>query len=112
MKSNEFVKKFGWRDAKETSNPKYETVSEDLHYCVGIEDYTDGLDDYEPCPDCVNIIDLMRLVESHELVENYKCKRYSGLSNAKDHVLTLAHIEEYEKMEALRRAIADVESCL
>lgn len=55
--------------------------------------------------------DLKRLVESYELVERFKCKRYSGISNAKDHLLTLAHIEDYEKLNKLRQAILDVESC-
>ena len=110
MKANEFVKKFGLEDAKTTSNPKHETIDNDLHYCTGIKDYTDGFDDYEPCPDCVNIIDLKRLVESHELVE-----LTGGLEMAKSVLDIEINAKHYEydasKVTQLSKAIADVESC-
>ena len=110
MKANEFVKKFGWGDAKKTSNPKYETINKELYYCVRIEDYTDGLDDYEPCPDCVNIADLKCFVESHELV-----KKHNGLESAKHDLYTAKKVGMYiiwgTSIDLLRQAIADVESC-
>ena len=104
MRANEFIKKFGWGEAKKTRNPKYETIDNDLHYCTGIKDYTDGFDDYEPCPDCVNIADLKRLVESHELVMDYY-----GLTRAKEHAES--NYTAPELKAALKQAIADVESC-
>lgn len=104
MRANEFIKKFGWGEAKKTSNPKYETIDNDLHYCTGIKDYTDGFDDYEPCPDCVNIADLKRLVESHELVE-----KHGGLENAKDEYFSC--VQNNEPASYVAKAIADVESC-
>ena len=58
----------------------------------------------------VYISELQHLVNSWELIESFKCKRYSGLSNAKDYALSLAHIEEYEKMRCLQKAITDVEN--
>ena len=58
------------------------------------------------------IIRLKRLVQSHELVDNYACARYSGLDNAKGHLFVLAYIESYDKMHKLQKAIADVESCI
>ena len=118
MKANEFIKKFGWGEAKKTSNPKYETIDNDLHYCTGIKDYTDGFDDYEPCPDCVNIADLKRLVESHELV--VQC---GGLEDARSHLESIrfniatktwfgqALLNWSIYADKLEKAIADVESC-
>lgn len=108
MKANEFIKKFGWGEAKKTSNPKYETIDNDLHYCTGIKDYTDGFDDYEPCPDCVNIADLKHLVESHELVE--EC---GGLDKAKERVALEEKLLNPNVFYVLvvSSAIDDVESC-
>ena len=109
MKANEFVKKFGWGEAKKTSNPKHETIDNDLHYCTGIKDYTDGFDDYEPCPDCVNIADLKRLVESHELVESF-----GGLLNVKNSFQMerdCGGVDMTPFGNKLYQAIADVESC-
>ena len=106
MKANEFVKKFGWSDAKKTSNPKYETINKELHYCVRIEDYTDGLDDYEPCPDCVNIADLKRIVESHDYI-----KSLGGTYFVKDN-LPLGYFGDGNYKELIQECLEDVESCL
>ena len=95
MKANEFIKMQGLAEARR--------VLHDARGCVGVKLWGR----YE-----FSTEDLKRLVESHELVESFKCRRYSGLSNAKDHLLTLAHIEEHEQLNRLRLAIADVESCV
>ena len=65
MKANKFIELHGLDAATKISNPKYETVDNELHYCSGIGDYTDGFDDYEPCPDCVNIIELKNTIKSY-----------------------------------------------
>jgi hypothetical protein len=106
VKANEFIKKFGWGEAKKTSNPKYETIDNDLHYCTGIKDYTDGFDDYEPCPDCVNIADLKRLVESHEFINER-----GGLEHVKNLIATKLHWLDVGAIVKTNQAIADVESC-
>lgn len=99
MEANEFIKKFGVHIAdRYVSDCAPPTDKWFIHHGALI----DG-EDFD---------DLKRLVESHELVESFKCRRYSGLSNAKDHLLTLAHIEEHEQLNRLRLAISDVESCM
>lgn len=75
MKANEFVKKFGLNT-------------------------TENYADY-----CVNINNLKRLVESHELVE-----KYGGLEKAKLRCYPAKHLT-MRSYRALRDAIADVESC-
>lgn len=58
------------------------------------------------CNRAVLLSELKQIVEAFELVGSY-----GGISNAKDHVLTLAHIEEYDKMVELQKAINLVEQC-
>mgnify|MGYP003622312524 CR=1 FL=1 len=102
MKANEFVKKFGLDLAKrdvralESGFIKREDILE--HYGFDILD------------------DLKRLVESHELVESR-----GGLDAAKHELILLQkHLNNTfgyvtiitsEKIENLKQAIADVESC-
>ena len=92
MKANEFVKKFGWEAAKH----------------IDYEDSVILVDlDYN---------DLKRLVESYELVESR-----GGLDAAKHELILLQkHLNNTfgyvtiitsEKIENLKQAIADVESC-
>ena len=88
MKANEFVKKFGWREAQKCL--PYCSKRGDFIYYKNIE---------------VNFNELKRIVESHELVEGY-----GGLLRAK------SHYEKYKAMGSesniiLFSAIADVESC-
>jgi len=88
MKANEFVKKFGWEEAKIICNGVFTGV-----VCYKWVE--------------LNIDDLKRLVESHELVESY-----GGLESAKKFVGS-----EYRKLSQpktynhLCEAISDVESC-
>ena len=95
MKANEFIKRQGLAEARR--------VLHDARGCVGVKLWGR----YE-----FSTEDLRRLVESHEFIESFKCKRYSGISNAKVHMLTLAYIEDHAGLEVIRQAIADVESCM
>ncbi len=79
MKANEYVKQNGWTMARKA-------VSE----CT----YGYGID----------LDELKRLVESHELV-----KDYYGLTRAKEHAES--NYTAPELKAALKQAIADVESC-
>ena len=95
MKANKFVKKFGWDYAKER-----------MEYCKGAR--LVGME-----------IDLKRLVESYELVEIH------GLEQSKEIVKNAPSDDVYYSwtlgnsgvkdktvhVGALRKAIADVESC-
>ena len=88
MKANEFVKKFGWNDARVC-----------ILNCACPEDrwfmrHGDLVSDQD-------FDDLKRLVESHELVENW-----GGLDDAKFALQLVRYPER------LKQAIADVESCL
>ena len=90
MKANDFIKEHGLEEAiKIVKSSQY----------VGID------------KSVIDIEEAKRLIKQYELVEGYRCKQHSGLSNAKDHILTLAYIEEYEEMDVLRKAVEDVENC-
>lgn len=83
MKANEFVKKYGWDEAKRV--------------LVDCENQHRGL----AVGGCiVNIASLKRLVESHELVE-----KLGGL------VLAKLYVPDHYKSDRLKQALADVESC-
>ncbi|WP_180008295.1 hypothetical protein [Acinetobacter sp. YH12238] len=80
MKANQFVKKFGWYEAKAFLSFDSEV---EIVYTASFFD------------------DLKRLVESHELVENW-----GGLDDAKFALQLVRYPER------LKQAIADVESCM
>ncbi|WP_075166991.1 hypothetical protein [Acinetobacter indicus] len=85
MKANEFVKKFGWDRAK-----REVALIGTIAMMCGDNDFNN---------------DLKRLVESHKLVESY-----GGLSKARNHVeRTIFKLSC--QIIALKKAIADVESC-
>lgn len=84
MKANEFVKKFGWEEAKNIVDAS-EIISIDTNI--------------------VDINQLKRLVESHELVES--C---GGLQSVGEKLTHGLH-ESRAVIERLKQAIADVESC-
>ncbi|MCO8100881.1 hypothetical protein [Acinetobacter indicus] len=84
MKANEFVKKFGWGEAT-----AFLSMDSDVEIV-----YTASFFD-----------DLKRLVESYELVESY-----GGLSKARNHVERTVFKLSCQII-ALKKAIADVESC-
>lgn len=105
MKANEFIKKYGIYSAKrlvetapldkrETPNIKYEKGN--AHWGGSSLDI------------CVDVQELKRLIESHELVE-----KMGGLNEAKGEFFEIVHSGYYVDVSpsALRKAIADVESC-
>ena len=86
MKANEFVKQHGWKEAKSI--------------CHGI--FT-GVVCYKWVE--LNIDDLKRLVESHDLA-----KEHGSLGRAKEYADSAYTAPEVA--ERLHAAIADVESCM
>lgn len=91
MKANEFVKHYGWDKATIALN---RCIDEGKGLMVG------GVE--------VSIVDLKRLVESHEVVES--C---GGLESAKKELQRQSILRWINpETERLRGAIADVESCL
>ena len=82
MKANEFVKKFGWEYAKER-----------MEYCKGAR--LVGME-----------IDLKRLVESHEFINER-----GGLEHVKNLIATKLHWFDVDAIIKTNQAIADVESC-
>ncbi|WP_104488871.1 hypothetical protein [Acinetobacter indicus] len=84
MKANEFVKKFGWGEAT-----AFLSMDSDVEIV-----YTASFFD-----------DLKRLVESYEVV-----RLHGGLDAAKKHVERAAFKLSFQII-ALKKAIADVESC-
>lgn len=92
MKANEFVKNFGWSEAKfYLSNAHKDAlwVSFDLPE-HGIRDIV------------IYVPDLKQLIESHELVG-----RYGTTDEAKEY-LPMLRMDSYDE---LKQAIIDVESC-
>lgn len=87
MRANEFVKKFGL------------DVAKDLAYIDKTSVGYLSVEHHDVCQD-----DLKRLVESHELVNDYY-----GLARAKEHAES--NYTAPELKAALKQAIADVESC-
>ena len=96
MKANEFVKKFGWDRAK-----REVALIGTIAMMCGDNDFNN---------------DLTRLVESHELVLEWKLPEDDeiGLDGANLYLDYYAHYtsdEEKAKLDRLKQAIADVESC-
>ena len=106
MKANEFVKKFGWEEAAEIvcgvpEKFRFKCLS---NVCWDNNTYKYS-DRFKPRLSLVNMADLKRLVESHELVNDYY-----GLARAKEHAES--NYTAPELRAALKQAIADVESCM
>ena len=105
MKANEFVKKYGWGEAKEL------VARHEKCYLPDVFDmWSDKLQDFVLCTKYAsfNISDLKRLVESHELVE-----KLGGLETAKKELQRQSILRWINpETERVRVAIADVESCL
>ena len=98
MKANEFVKKFGWNEAKEALK---RVIWCETAYCSML-----GHGCFKSNSDCcVDINDLKRLIESHELV-----KEHGSLGGAKEYADSVYTAPEVA--ERLHAAIADVESCM
>ena len=115
MKANEFVKKHGLNKAKvllstqgkTIANLKSEYTAEQLREYQG----------YIVSNDLMSLVELKRLVESHELVETWKLPEddENGLDGATLYLECYAFYstdEEKAKLDRLAQAIADVESCM
>ena len=87
MKASEFIKKFGWEEAKKKNS--------------------EGDNFYVWRRDKELFKDLKRLVESHEYIESY-----GGLIESK-RTLEMRHSAiNLDGWDKLKQAIADVESCM
>ena len=96
MKPNEFVRKFGWEESKEALN---HVAWCEGSYCTKIKHGC--IKNNHDC--CVDVSDLKRLVESHELVESY-----GSINQAKQAIIDGNNHCMFIDLE---QAIADVESC-
>lgn len=102
MNANEFVKKYGLELSREivSKQPKWASnvrVSE----IIGTWEYT------EKVLPSFSIVELKRLVESHDLVE-----KVGGMDKAKMLLRMRIAAELYESADEIEKAIADVESCM
>lgn len=138
MEANEFVKKFGWDAAKDILKNKRSWIdkksgrkltdnsfvlkSKTYEYAIGTL-YMGNFSDYDENSyrvDEVNLLLLKRLVESHELVAIHgfeKSKEIVANAPSDDHFYswTLGDSGVRDKtvnIGELRKAIADVESCM
>lgn len=103
MKANEFVKEYGIDIARECLEDRLKTWEACYLKLSNFE-----LVKYIPSPlDFIDVDDLKRLVESHELVE-----KLGGLESAKKELQRQSILRWINpETERLRVAIADVESC-
>lgn len=117
MKANEFVKKFGLEEASEIvagvpEKFRFKCLS---NVCWDNNTYKYS-DRFKPRLSLVNMSDLKRLVESHELVQPYM-DRESGqwffiADYCKKNRISPFDSGNYEKAKKIYlQAIADVESC-
>ena len=98
MRANEFVKKFGWGWAKDVVNNQPKTDAQIFN------PYNQKYSSSYNIKKGVSVAWLKRIVESHELVNDYY-----GLARAKEHAES--NYTALELKAALKQAIADVESC-
>lgn len=116
MKANEFFKKHGIPLAEMIIN---DSPSWAKSYFLGVEEY-EGSDFSQSYEDCISLNCLKRLVESHELVAIHgfeKSKEIVANAPSDDHFYswTLGDSGVRDKtvnIGKLRKAIADVESCM
>ena len=105
MKANEFVKKFGWEEAIEIVDGLPEKfIFKPLGSVCWDNNTYKYSDRFKPRSSLVNMADLKRLVESHELIGGdleYAKKFYADCAFKRD-----KHLVRY------KQAIADVESCM
>ena len=80
MNAIQFIKLYGLHSARVT----VEDAQENTHYCTETGYHSIKLDvAYEPCPDCVYLSELKRLVESVDLVkEHYTLDRAIEYANS------------------------------
>ncbi|MFU9819519.1 hypothetical protein [Acinetobacter radioresistens] len=112
MKATEFVKKFGWDEAKGLIAKHEKCYMPDV-----FDMWSDELQDFVLCTKYASfdMSDLKRLVESHELVMEFG----DDASYLKEHLLRNPTIKEFYldswcrtfSVVRLKQAIADVEAC-
>lgn len=102
MKATEFVKKFGWDEAKGLIAKHEKCYMPDV-----FDMWSDELQDFVLCTKYASfdMSDLKRLVESYELVQSY-----GGLSKSRKWIERTV-FKLSDSMIALKQAIADVEAC-
>ena len=111
MNAIQFIKLYGLHSARVT----VEDAQENTHYCTETGYHSIKLDvAYEPCPDCVYLSELKRLVESVDLIG-----KYHSIDHAKNHYNNMREAlnqYQYENKyiedlsNELKQAIADYES--
>ena len=103
MKANEFVKKHGLNKAKVLLSTQGKTIAnlKNEYTVEQLKEYQG----YIVSDDLMSLVELKRLVESHELV-----KLFGGLEKAMDAVINQE--ANGRPMNQLAQAIADVESCM
>ena len=103
MKANEFVKKHGLNKAKVLLSTQGKTIAN-----LKSEYTVEQLKEYQGyivSDDLISLVELKRLVESHELV-----KEHGSIDRAKMYVERPYTAPEV--VDRLKQAIADVESCM
>ena len=102
VKANEFIKKFGVEKAKLLLSTQGKTIAElkGEYTAKQLKEFQG----YIVSGDLMSFVELKRIVESHEFV-----KDYYGLTRAKEHAES--NYTAPELRDALKQAIADVESC-
>ena len=111
MNAINFIKLYGLHSARVT----VEDAQENTHYCTEIGYHSIKLDvAYEPCPDCVYLSELKRLLDSVNLIG-----KYHSIDHAKNHYNNMREAlnqYQYENKDIedlsneLKQAIADYES--
>ena len=103
MKANEFVKKYGLNKAKVLLSTQGKTIAnlKSEHTAEQLKEYQG----YIVSDDLMSLVELKRLVESHELVIEH-----GSIDRAKMYAESIYTAPEV--VERLKQAIADVESCM
>ena len=107
MKANEFVKAHGLKVVRDIVNHygNHTHVTDDARMFTTEEFYKRTRSDYvDDLNSMVKMVDLKRLVESHDLVESY-----GGLEKSK--LKVQGNRLSYKRLALLSKALADVESC-
>ena len=98
MKANEFVKKYGIEAAIDLWCGAFDLYNNNLQILNGM------VCSFPGNQFLFDLVDIKRLVESHELVE-----KHGGLENAKDEYFSC--VQNNEPASYVAKAIFDVESC-
>lgn len=110
MEANQFVKSFGWNKAKEFSQITIKGLSQEYSFEINTGESV-GLA-------YVNLNDLKRLIEAHEIIGLFKsldhAKAEAKACEKAGHSEVLVKLNVgvgYISLSRVKQAIADVESC-